>query len=176
MLLDRGLGSAGVAVDSAAVKGVLLLPLSTSRSTWPVLRNPANKKRAVGLTAGQFRYAFANTLSAEASLAAYERYHVPGPARVLFEGAFANFDSRAVTRVDFGNDRRAPLLFIAGGSDHIVPPKVNRANARLYRKSAAITEYREFAGRSHLTIGQDGWRDVADYALSWAVDHTTALR
>ncbi|MFD7474148.1 alpha/beta hydrolase [Streptomyces sp. NPDC059837] len=176
LLLDRGLGSAGVAIDSAAVKGVLPLPFSTLRSTWPVLRNPANKGKAVGLSAKQFHYAFANTLSDAESLAAYERYHVPGPARVLFEGAFANFNSQAPTRVDFSNDRRAPLLFIAGGADHIVPPKVNRANARLYDKSTAITDYHEFAGRSHLTIGQDGWREVADFALTWAVDHATVLR
>jgi hypothetical protein len=26
-------------------------------------------------------------------------------------------------------------------------------------------EYREFPGRSHFTIGQDGWEEVADYAL-----------
>jgi len=176
LLLDRGLGSAGVAIDSAAVKGVLPLPLSTLRSTWPVLRNPANKKKAVGLSAKQFHYAFANTLSDEESLAAYERYHVPGPARVLFEGAFANFNSQAPTRVDVRNDRRAPLLFIAGGADHMVPPKVNRANARLYDRSSAITDYQEFAGRSHFTIGQEGWREVATTALTWALDHATVLR
>lgn len=176
LLLDRGLGSAGVAIDSAAVKGVLPLPLSTLRSTWPVLRNPANKAKAVGLSPQQFRYAFANTLSEEESLAAYNRYHVPGPAKVLFQGAFANFNPQAATRVDFANDRRAPLLFIAGGADHIVPPKVNKANARLYGKSTAITDYQEFAGRSHLTIGQDGWEEVADFALSWAVDHASVLQ
>ncbi|MCW8102563.1 alpha/beta fold hydrolase [Streptomyces tauricus] len=65
---------------------------------------------------------------------------MPGSARVLFQGAFANFSPRSVTRVDFRNDRRAPLLFIAGGADHIVPAKVNRANARLYGKSAALTD------------------------------------
>jgi pimeloyl-ACP methyl ester carboxylesterase len=175
LLLDRGLGAAGVAIDSAAVKGVLPLPLSTLRSTWPVLRSPANKGKAIGLSPRQFHYAFANTLSEEESLAAYDRYHVPGPARVLFQGAFANFNPRAVTRVDFRNDRRAPLLFIAGGADHIVPPKVNRANARLYRKSPALTDYQEFAGRSHLTIGQDGWQEVADYAMDWALNRALIL-
>ncbi|MFE3410537.1 alpha/beta hydrolase [Streptomyces mirabilis] len=172
VLLDRGLGAAGVVVDSAAVKGVKPLPLSTLRSTWPVLRNPANKVKAIGLTAKQFHYAFANTFTAEESQAAYDRYHVPGPARVLFDGAFANFSSKSPTRVDFSNGRRAPLLFIAGGADHIVPPKVNQANFRLYGKSTAITDYEEFAGRSHLTIGQAGWENVADFALNWALERS----
>ncbi|MET9564155.1 alpha/beta hydrolase [Streptomyces tauricus] len=170
LLLDRGVGAAGVVVDSAAVKGVLPLPVSTLRSTWPVLRSPSNRRKALGLSPRQFHYAFANTLSEAESLAAYDRYHVPGSARVLFQGAFANFNPRAVTQVDFRNDARAPLLFIAGGADHIVPAKVNRANARLYGKSAALTDYHEFAGRSHLTIGQDGWQEVADYAMGWALN------
>ncbi|MFJ4984451.1 alpha/beta hydrolase [Streptomyces sp. NPDC088732] len=174
ILLDRGLGSAGVAIDSAAVKGVLPLPLSTLRSAWPVLKNPANKNKAVSLTARQFHYAITNTLSEDESAARYERYAVPGSARVLFQGAFANFNPRAATRIDFRNGRRSPLLFIAGEVDHIVPAKVNKANWKLYRKSPAVTEYREFPGRSHFIIGQDGWQEVADFALDWAVDHAPA--
>lgn len=50
-----------------------------------------------------------------------------------------------------------------------MPASVNRANHRLYRYSTAITDYREFPGRSHYTVGQDGWAEVADYALAWAV-------
>jgi pimeloyl-ACP methyl ester carboxylesterase len=172
ILLSRGLGVAGVAIDSAPVKGVLPLPLSTLKSAWPVLGNPANRNKAVGLTPRQFHYAFTNTLTDQESQAVYDRHHVPGSARVLFQGAFANFNPRATTRVDFRNNSRAPLLFIAGGADHIVPPKVNKANARLYRKSSAITDYHEFPGRSHYTVGQDGWEDVADFALAWAVHNS----
>src|SRR5689334_19263293 len=40
VLLDRGLGAAGVVLSSAAVRGVRRLPLSTIRATVPVLRNP----------------------------------------------------------------------------------------------------------------------------------------
>ncbi|SFG70962.1 alpha/beta hydrolase [Streptomyces mirabilis] len=166
------IAGAGVAIDSAPVKGVLPVPLSTLRSAWPVLGNPANKNKTVGLTARQFHHAFTNTLSHEESQAVYDRYHVPGSARVLFQGAFANFNPRATTRVDFRNNSRAPLLFIAGGADRIVPPKVNKANVRLYRKSSAITDYHEFPDRSHYTVGLDGWEDVADFALAWAVHNS----
>jgi hypothetical protein len=51
---------------------------------------------------------------------------------------------------------------------------VNKANARLYRKSSAITAYHEFPDRSHYTVGQDGWEDVADFALAWAVHNSRA--
>jgi pimeloyl-ACP methyl ester carboxylesterase len=172
LLLDRGLGAAGVAIHSAPVRGVLSLPLSTLKVTFPVLGNPANVRRAVALTPKQFHYAFTNTLSEQDSAAVYDRYHIPGPGRVLFQAALANLDPRAPTRVDFRRDERAPLLLIAGGLDHVVPASVNRENARRYR-SNAVTEIIEFAGRSHYTLGQAGWEEVADYAIDWAAAHAS---
>ena len=174
VLLDRGLGAAGVAIDSGPTKGVLKLPLSTLRVGWPVLHNPANKHRAVGLTAKQFHYAFTNTLSDQDSRAVYERYHVPGVGHVLFEGALANASPSSAFRVDYGKDDRAPLLFIAGGDDHIVPAAANRSNLKKYGKSKAVVDYKEFPGRSHYTLGQDGWEEVADYALDWATKNAAA--
>jgi pimeloyl-ACP methyl ester carboxylesterase len=171
VLLDRGLGSAGVGIDAAAVKGITKLPFAQLKSAFPVLKNPANNHRVVALTPHEFHYAFTNTMSDEDSQAAFERYAVPGPGRVLFQGAFANFNPRAATRVDFGNDDRAPLLLIAGEDDHTVPAVVDKSAAKHYRKSSAITDYKEFPGRAHFIIGQEGWEEVADYALAWATDH-----
>lgn len=170
MLLDRQLGAAGVAIDSAPLKGVLRLPLSTLKASLPVLRNPANRHRAVPLSLDEFQYAFTNTMSREESDRVYRRYHVPAAGGVLFEAALANLNPRTALRVDFGNERRAPLLLIAGGADHVVPPSVSRAAAGRYRKSTAVTGYKEFPGRPHYTMGQPGWEEVADYALNWAVE------
>jgi hypothetical protein len=108
VLIDRGLGAAGVAIDPAPVKGVLSLPLSTPRSAFPVLDNLfTNTHKAVMLSSAEFHYAFTNTLTDEEATAAYQRYAVPGPGRVLFQGALANFNPHAATRVDFRNDTRA---------------------------------------------------------------------
>jgi pimeloyl-ACP methyl ester carboxylesterase len=174
ILLDRGLGAAGVAIDSAPVKGILLLPFSTLKVGFPALRNPANIRKAAALTPEQFHYAFGNNLSEENSLKVYERYAVPGPDHVLFQGAFANFNPHAATTVNFHNDDRAPLLLIAGGNDHVAPASVTEANFKLYRKSKAITDYKEFPDRSHYTLGEPGWEEVADYALTWAVENASA--
>lgn len=175
VLLSRGLGAAGVGIDSAPAKGILSLPLSTLRSAWPVLHNPANVHHAVALTPEQFHYAFTNTLSAEESLAVFKRYAIPGPGHVLFEGALANVNPHSAFAVDFKQTDRAPLLFIAGGADHIVPASANRANVKHYRTSPAISAYREFPGRSHYTLGQDGWEEVADFALDWALHPTAGI-
>jgi pimeloyl-ACP methyl ester carboxylesterase len=170
ILLDRGVGAAGVAIDSAQVKGVLKLPFSTLKATWPVLSHPSNRHKAVSLTPEQFHYAFTNTLSNEESQAVYDRYHVPAPGRFIFDGALANFNPHAATRVDFEKEDRAPLLFIAGGADHLIPPSLNRSNARHY--NTGLVAFREFPGRSHYTLGQAGWEEVADFALEWALKPT----
>jgi pimeloyl-ACP methyl ester carboxylesterase len=168
ILLDRGLGAAGVAIDSAPVKGILLLPFSSIRSAWPALSNPFHYNKATALTPEQFHYAFGNLLTEAESNAAYERYAVPGPDHLLFQASLANFNPHAATAVNFHNDNRAPLLLIAGGKDHIAPAAVTLANYRLYRDSKAVTEYKEYPDRSHFTVGQKGWEEVADYALDWA--------
>jgi alpha-beta hydrolase superfamily lysophospholipase len=168
ILLDRGFGATGVAIAPAPVKGILFLPLSTLRVSLPALSNPANNHRAVPLTPGQFHYAFTNHLSEAESLAVYEKLAVPGPDHVLFQAAFANFNPHAATAVDFQNAGRAPLLLISGGNDHVSPQSVVEANFKLYRSSRAVTEYKNYPGRTHYILGQDGWEDVADYALAWS--------
>jgi pimeloyl-ACP methyl ester carboxylesterase len=171
MLLDRGLGAAGVAIDAAAPKGVLRLPFSQIRALSPVLLNPANARRAVPLDFEQFRYAFANTMTEREAREAFQLNAIPAPGRIVFQAGLANLNPWAATKVDYRNDRRAPLLLIAGSEDHIVPASVNRANLRKYRRSAATTDFVEFPGRSHLIVAQSGWEEVADHALSWAQKH-----
>ncbi len=174
LLLDRGLGAAGVALSPAPVKGVLRLPPSELRIVLPVLANPANKNKTIALTPKQFRYGFTNTMNDADAQAAYERYYVPCPGRVIFEAAFANVNPRAVTKVDFHKDDRPPILVIGNTEDHTVPAAVSREAAKRLAKSRAVVDYKEFAGRPHFTAGAPGWEAVADYALEWANAHTGA--
>ena len=149
VLLDRGLGAAGVGIASATVKGVLDLPLSTIRATSPVLRNPFGDHKAVPLNEKQFHYAFANTLPQAESDELFRRYHVPAASSVLREGAFANFRRNPPTKVRFDR-RRAPLLFIAFGEDHIIPPKASHHNMEKYADSETTVAFKEYPGRPAL--------------------------
>ncbi|MCD9153044.1 alpha/beta hydrolase [Aeromicrobium duanguangcaii] len=170
LLLARGLGAAGVVIDSAPTEGVRVSPPSQLKSLLPALSNPATRKRAFGFTPEQFHYAFTNTLTEQESREVWDTYHVPAPGHWIWEyGLTANFKpGHQETWVDYSADR-APLLFIAGGSDHIMPAAVNRSNARRYRKSPALTEYVELEGRDHWTCAAPGWEAVADRALEWAL-------
>jgi pimeloyl-ACP methyl ester carboxylesterase len=165
-----GLGTAGVVIDSAPIEGILLNPISQIKSLFPILSHPGDRHETAPFTAEQFHYAFTNTMRAEEAAEVYERYYIPAPAAFVWGSVLANVTpGHQATYVDYHKDDRAPLLFIAGGEDNIMPPSVNKSNARHY-KSKAITDYHEFPGRCHFTCGQKGWETVADYALNWAVN------
>ena len=166
-LLAAGLGSAGVAIDAAPIKGVLLLPPSALRVASIALRNPVNRSRAVSLTLDQFRYGFGNAISADESAELYSRWTIPSPGKPLFEAAAANFNPNSPAKIDTRTSTRGPLLLIAGGADHTVPPSITRATRKLYSKSTAITDYQEFPGKGHSLALDSGWTEVAEAALTW---------
>ncbi|MFF8096334.1 hypothetical protein [Streptomyces sp. NPDC016675] len=70
------------------------------------------------------------------------------------------------------NADRAPLLFVAGENDHLMPPKIQRSNAKHHTAPGTVTDYVELPGRSHLMPARQGWEEVAAHALEWALDHT----
>jgi pimeloyl-ACP methyl ester carboxylesterase len=169
ILLDHGYGAAGVALNSAPTEGVKVVPLAQIKATFPVLKNPANRHRAVGFTFEQWRYAFTNTFSEEEARRLYERYHVPASGEIFWGGsALANIHpGKDDTYVNYRNDDRPPLLFMSGGEDHLMPPKIQRSNAAHYHV-ASPTEINEYEGRPHLMVAAEGWEELADEAVRWA--------
>jgi len=167
ILLDRGLGRAGVAIDSAPPRGVMVYEPSAVRSLASVLGTWQGWRKVVRWTFANFRYAFVHTLPEADARAAYERHVTPETGRIFFQGALAALDRRSPATVDFGNRSRAPLLLVAGGDDRIVPASVNRRNHDRYRGSSAVTDFKEFPGRSHWIIAQPGWEEVAGHIQEW---------
>ncbi len=166
MLLDRGYGKAGIAIDSAPPKGVTPIKyFSVLRANFPILKNPFNRKKVVHITQNQFNYAFVHLLSKEQQIQVYQDYVVPESGKIFFQAAFADFTS--TTKINFKNENRAPLLLIAGSKDKIIPAKLNRVNFRKYKNSTKLTEYKVFENRCHWIIAQDGWEEVAEYCHNW---------
>jgi pimeloyl-ACP methyl ester carboxylesterase len=167
LLLDRGLGRAGVAISPAPPKGILALPFSTLKSAAPALGHPSKWHGVVTLTPEEFTYAFVNTFSEEDAVAAYERYAVPETGQIFYEGGFANFHLHPPTEVHFKNEDRAPLLLIGASEDHTVPASLTKAQYKRYERSPAQTDYLEFEGRPHLHMVAPDWQQVADAIHSW---------
>jgi pimeloyl-ACP methyl ester carboxylesterase len=166
-LLGQGLGSAGVAIDPAQIKGVLPLPLAQLRAGLPGLGNPANLHKSVSLTQKEFRFGFGNALTEEESDALFEKWTIPSPARPLFQAAAANFAMHSEAKVNTDNDTRGPLLLVSGLEDHTVPDVVTRSTLKQYRDSTSVTELKQFEGRGHSLTVDNGWREVANTVLDW---------
>ena len=166
-LLGQGLAAAAVAIDAAPFKGILPLPLSALRVASIALRNPANRNRAVSLTADQFRYGFGNAISEHDSADLYAKWAVPSPGKPLFQAASANFARHPEASVDTANATRGPLLLTTGGKDHTVPGAITRAMLKQYKDSPAVTELEEFPDRGHSLTVDAGWREIAEASLAW---------
>ena len=166
-LLGRDLASAAVAIDPAPIKGVPELPLSALKSSFPVLGNPGNLKRAVPLTEPQFRFGFTNAVSEQEAKELYAKYAMPAPGRPLFQAATATFNPNSATKVNIANAQRGPLLLISGLADNTVPPVLVKSTLKAYGKSPAVTEYKEFANRGHSLTIDSGWKELAEYILNW---------
>ena len=175
ILLDHGYRACGVAMNSAPTEGVLVAPLSQLKSTFPVFRNLANRHKAVGLTLKERTYAFTNTFTPEESKALYERYHIPASGAIVWGGVLADFiPGPQEAAVNYHNEKRAPLLFVSGSEDHIMPPAVQRSNAAHYKAPGTVTEVKEDEGYAHLLPAQKGWEAIADELLDWALAHARA--
>ena len=131
-----------------------------------MLKNPANRNRAVPLTSEQFRYAFANAVGEDEAKELYETYPCPDrhadlPGR-----------DRKSEPVDRGEGRHQEPRPRATADhlrekDHTVPPAIAKASYKKQEKNEGVTEYMEMPGRGHSLMIDNGWRDVADTALAF---------
>jgi pimeloyl-ACP methyl ester carboxylesterase len=167
ILAGRGRSAVSVAIDPAPFRGVLPLPISALRSAWPVLRNPANRGRAVPLTYEQFRYGFASAVGEDEAKELYETYSVPGSGLPIFQAASANLNPWTEAKVNSKNPERGPLLIISGENDHTVPWSIANASYKRQRRNEGVTEIIEMPGLGHSLTIDSGWREVADTALAF---------
>lgn len=163
LMLNRGLGAAGIAIDSAPPQGVLSFEWSFLKSAWPLL-NPFNSpSKPYMMPFESFQYSFVNGLPLEDQKRYYEQV-VPESIR-LARGSLTS-----AAHIDFKKEH-APLLMIAGENDHLIPASLNKKNFERYQASTSITEFKQFEGRNHFLVGTDGWQEIADYILSWISEH-----
>ncbi|MEU0538999.1 alpha/beta hydrolase [Nocardia sp. NPDC005978] len=170
MLADRGYGIAAVGVAPGQPAGILTLPFSTLRTGLPILSNPFGRNGASPISKGHFHFTFGNDLSRAASDLEWEASAVNSSNRVFFEGVLSlPKGPKGITAVDFAKPDRAPLLLISGEIDNVAPPAIQKATLAKYSKGTALVERVEFAGRTHRLVSQDGWEEIADYALDWSL-------
>ena len=157
-------------ISPAPIKGVRAVPFSLLRSSFPVLRSPGNRRRAVALTAAQFAYSFGNAIPPDEAAELRRAVTVPSPGLPLFEVSTANFRKRSPAAVDTRRGNRGPLLLIANGRDHTVPAVVVRGAHRLYARGGSPADLHTYEDRGHSAPFDHGWREVANDTLVWLDD------
>ncbi|MFD2136879.1 hypothetical protein ACFSLT_20195 [Novosphingobium resinovorum] len=124
--------------------------------------DPFSRSKVKHMSRRFFARRFAQTLGAAQAETAYDRYIVPTPGRVYWDGIVKPM------KIDWTNPKRPPLLLIGGGKDLIADAAMTRAIHARQSRAPSRTDYVEFAERSHWTMLDTGWEQVADAAIEWA--------
>jgi pimeloyl-ACP methyl ester carboxylesterase len=131
-----------------------------------LFKDPANRNRAISLTAEEFRDSFGNALDEQESDELYERWSIPAPSRPLFEAAeeeLALYLPYSPMREEAG---RSPSFVVLAGKDQTVPPDLSGWALARGTPSAA-TDVVEFADRGHSLTIDSGWREIAETCIDW---------
>lgn len=161
LLLDRGLGAAGIAIAPMPMRGIFPGPAAL-RMILPLLLRRGSADRLLYLTPQQFSRNVVQMLPAEERADAYRQHVVPASARIFHQALFG-----AHTLVNFANDDRAPLLFMAGENDRTIQPSMVASAYRLHRRSIAVTDFFRFPHHGHWLISEPGWEEIADAGIEW---------
>lgn len=161
ILVNRGLGEAGIAIHPVAPQGVIPYEFSFLRAGWKVLGLFTSLKKTYLMSLADWQYAFTNGMTLAEQKASYEAYTIPESKTVARGGL------TSAAKVDFDKPH-APLLITSGSEDTIIPAHLNVRNYNRYNKNnGSVTDYKEFAGRNHFVLGQKTWKEDADYILDW---------
>lgn len=161
LLLDRGLGRCGVAIDAGPPRGVLP-SFPALKSALPVLLSWGGWRKLHTMSFANFAATFANALPASEQKLAYDTHIVQAPGRIYFQAALGIGNA-----LDFANRNRPPLLLVAGEKDLTSTPSMVKAMFQKHQQSPRPVELMEFARRSHWLIAEPGWDEVAGKILAW---------
>lgn len=164
LLIQRDLGQMAVVVHSVPPQGVKTFKFSFIKSGWRALGFFTPTNESYMMSFNTWEYAFVNGMSCEEQKEAYYRFAIPESKLVVRDttGKAAN--------VDFSRPH-APLLFIAGSTDHCIPASLNYSNYKRYRHKDSVTEFKELEGRNHFVLGQPSWPETAQTIYEWILKH-----
>lgn len=163
-LISMNKGVAGVCIGSAPPKGIFSFKWSFLKSNLPLI-NPFKGNSICLPDIEWFKYAVFNLLSSEQAVLEYEKYVVP-ESRNIPRGSTGKDG-----KINF-NEAHAPLLFIVGEKDQIIPSGLNDKNFRAYKDGASRTDFKLFKDRTHHICGEKNWEEVANYISEWLKDST----
>ena len=148
LLMDRGYGAAGVAINSAPTEGVKRGAALADQVDVPGAQEPCQPPQGGRVHLRAVALRVHEHVQRGGGAAAVRALPHPG-LRSRSSGAARSRTSTPVTTTptsNYKNPDRAPLLFISGSEDHLMPPKIQRSNAKHYKAEGTITEVKEYRG------------------------------
>ncbi|RXK58878.1 alpha/beta hydrolase [Lacibacter luteus] len=160
ILLNRGLAAAAVVVHSVPPLGVIPYEFSFLKAGWRSLGLFTSLDKTYMMSFETWQYAFTNGMSLQEQKDSYEANTIPESKRAARGGL------SLTAKIDFAKPH-APLLFVAGTKDNIIPSTINKRNFNRYKDKNSVTDYKEFAENNHYVLGLHNWQQTAGYIFDW---------
>lgn len=160
LLLQRGLGSAGIAMHSFPPAGVSTFKFSFLKTVWEAMAFFTPTRKTYLISFRKWKYAIANGMTCEQQKALYYKYAIP-ESKLIIRDTF-----KCGAKMNFKNPH-PPLLFTSGSDDKIIPATLNYNNYKKYKTGESITDYKNFRQHNHLVFDHPAWRREADFVLYW---------
>jgi pimeloyl-ACP methyl ester carboxylesterase len=158
LLNAKGLVSKAICISSAPPKGIISFSWDFISCNLPII-NPFKGNSLFMPNLKWFHNGFCHTLSIAEAEAVFNKYVIAESRNIPRSSQLAN------GYINFKQEH-APMLFISGELDKIVPAVVNKKNFKAY-KSNSMRELKVFEGRTHYILGQNGWQQVAQHAIDF---------
>ena len=160
-LLERDLAAAAIAIHSVPPQGVLTFEPSFFKSLWNPLGIFSSTSKTYLMSFKDWQYSFTNGMNLEDQKYSYEISTIPESRKALRDPL------TSAGKIDFKKPH-APLLFVSGSTDNIMPASLSYSIYKRYKSnSSSVTDYKEFKGHNHYVLGLPTWREEADYILDW---------
>ena len=160
LLLQRGLGAAGVAIHSLPPLNTITGKLSLPKAWWEAMGFFSSVEKTYMLSFKKWKCTFDNQMSCEKQKESFYKYAIP-ESKMIVRDTF-----KCKAKIDFKNPH-SPLLFTSGGYDQLIPAALNFKNYINYKTGESIIEYKNFRYHNHLVFDHLAWKEEADYILDW---------
>jgi pimeloyl-ACP methyl ester carboxylesterase len=160
LLLQRGIGVAGIAIHPFPPCRVTASHLFFLATVWPAMGLLTSTQKAYMVSFLKWKRHIANGLNCDQQKELFYSLAIP-ESKLIIRDLF-----RSKANIDF-NKNHPPLLLTSGGHDNIVPSSIVVQNYKQYKRNHSITDYKDFSGHNHLPFEHHAFEEEADFVLYW---------
>ncbi|MEI9910243.1 MAG: alpha/beta hydrolase [Bacteroidota bacterium] len=163
VLLNRGVGAAGIVINSVPPRGVMTFTFSYLSFIVRHLGFLTSIKTTYLLSFSGWRHFVTNGMPIADQKKSYNTMAVP-ESRLVARDCFSR-----TAKIDF-KKAHVPLLFVAGNEDWIIPASLNYFNYKKYSHKKSVTAYKEFKKNNHFVFTKPSEMAITTYIQIWLLN------